>query len=455
MSELSCIEAVHLYLIENPDAWEAEDSGKAVARAVADKRGMNTESVYRAIYRYYGFIPGPGRPKTIDKETLKSMKQDYSNWVGGGGKTVQRIAAKYGISPSRFRQIRDDHNWVHDSAPFLKSDLLGDMTEEELIDDLAAQEEHKLAEHWQEKREQRLRQKAREYELLRKGTYEPFFKFVEAHPPKDVSSQVIPPVDRSTETLAVLHPADPHIGKMDVHGRKSVIPAIKQCCENLMSRLQRVNPERVALTLGNDWFHVDGFDRATTSGTAQDLNMSVDEMVGLGYKTAVEVIDIVRSFGRPVDIYVVRSNHDDFASSHFGWALEYMYRNVTGVTVSRTNRSRQYFRWGKNLIGLTHGHKEKLGELPELMANEEPELWGSCPFRYWVTGHLHYTRDRRESETGGHGTHIFQGPSVSLTDRWHDQNGYVLARRGMACYTFGAQSGHLDRMVSNVEVEID
>ena len=50
----------------------------------------------------------------------------------------------------------------------------------------------------------------------------------------------------------------------------------------------------------------------------------------------------------------------------------------------------QYFTFGKNLIGVTHGDTAKMPDLGSIMATDRPREWGDSIHRYWLTGHVHH-----------------------------------------------------------------
>jgi hypothetical protein len=59
------------------------------------------------------------------------------------------------------------------------------------------------------------------------------------------------------------------------------------------------------------------------------------------------------------------------------------YRNEPRVIVHDTPSMFMYHQFGKNLIGITHGHTVKADRLGEIMAVDCEELWSTTKFRYW------------------------------------------------------------------------
>ena len=58
----------------------------------------------------------------------------------------------------------------------------------------------------------------------------------------------------------------------------------------------------------------------------------------------------------------------------------------------RRARTTHWHRFGKNLIGVTHGDTVKAQQLGPVMACDRPEDWGETAYRFWYTGHVHQNR---------------------------------------------------------------
>ena len=502
---MKCREAVEEYLSNNPDAWDTHESGKAVARSIAARYGMKYESVYRAMQRKFDKIPPtdkdqsdqsdqsdqPGQQAppveakgmtTIDSRSFYNEEDDtyifwlpcrkgatdivegeyireaarrYSRWEESGKEeTINEICTAFGWPRQVFIEMKRELGRTHDMDPFTAEEHLEYIEgERDLVKDLVMMSRAKLERENKKRKWQETIDDAKRWRQLKRNKLDPFFKLVNDNPPKpETHTRSVKPLDDAKRIL-VINPADIHVGKLAYKlGQKETLDVVYRCCEDILWRANHLEVDKVVLITGNDLFHVDNMQKATTSGTPQNLQGSVHEMVGQGYLVVRNIIDLIREFGYSVQAHVVRSNHDEYGCSHLGFALQHMYRHIDEVKVQHTHRSRQYLRWGSNLFGMCHGHNEKMKDLGTLMANEAPDLWGICPFKYWFTGHLHYVKDQRVSEHGGHGVHIFQAPSPSVTDKWHDDNGYVLARRAVAAYTFHRKYGHEDRLIANVEV---
>lgn len=445
-------EQIEQYLEENEVPHGI--SIRAMARNIAKGIDSPASSVMRTIYTHN--INDRIKEEANDfqepsEATLREMKADYSAWPGQPGMTMRELAQKYNLPETQVKALRKKYGWTHASSPVLDSDLLGDLSDEEIDSFIINREEQKVAGRHFARQQREIERDAERWREL-KHSIQPFYEML-----PDVRPIELPERTKkyfpSSSRLVVLHPTDIHLGKMaaDGVGMEATVEALHDTNSRLAGRFLLLDPKEIVITVGNDWFHVDSDLKTTTRGTPQDVCAPIHEIVGTGYKAAIDLIDFYRAEKLRVKVVVVRSNHDSFATAHLGFALQYVYANVEGVEIVHSHRIRQYMQWGKNLLGFTHGHGAKETKLPQLMANEASQLWSDTLWRYWVTGHLHHSR-HVSYETDNDGVHILQGPSISLTDKWHEDQGYTMASKAMVAYTFHSERGHEDRMLANVEV---
>lgn len=424
------------WLVDHPEVNPAEaENVSALARRIASETGMNYHSVRRELNTHWVF---PAR-RVEDKDLafVQEVRRRYSGWVGRP-QSIRQIARELKVLESDVLAVVRSHKFTHASSP---------------IEVLSEFEERELFEQYQRQSRKTIEAKARKYDMLVHGTYNPLVEWLTQHfGPAPAAPREVSLDSTGGERLLVLHPTDLHIGKMGVEGRgtQAVIEALWAGLMQLVMRGCKVGVDRIVTTIGNDWFHIDTLARTTTRGTPQDTEHDAFGVLELGYSLAFEYVEWLRGLLLPVDVVVVGSNHDAFAMMGLGHALALRYAEVEGVTIHHTPKARQYLRFGKNLLGFTHGHQAKPANLPRHMADEAPRLWADCPFRYWITGHFHHARHKADLEVDSHGVHVLQGPSISLTDRWHENEGWTLAQKALVAYTFHADNGHEDRMFCNV-----
>jgi hypothetical protein len=422
--------------VDHPNVDPAQaDNVSALARRIAQETGLNYNTVRRELNANWVL---PARHTTErNQEFVQEVRRRYSGWVGKP-QSVRQIARELKVLERDVYEVVRAQKLTHSAPP---------------IEVLSELEERELFERFQRQSRKAVETKATKYDQLSNGVYNPLVEWLTLHfgpAPTAPREVVLDPTFGSR--LLVLHPTDLHIGKAGADGKGSdeMVKAFWKGLSQLVFRGLKVGVDRIVSTIGNDWFHIDTLSRTTTRGTPQDTDRDAFGVVQLGYALAFEYVEWLRAMRLPVDIVVVSSNHDAFAMLGLGHALALRYADVPEVTIHHTAKARQYLSFGKNLLGFTHGHQAKPQNLPRHMADEVPRLWADCPFRYWITGHLHHARHKADLEVDSHGVHILQGPSISLTDRWHENEGWTLAQKALVAYTFNADNGHEDRMFCNV-----
>lgn len=183
-------------------------------------------------------------------------------------------------------------------------------------------------------------------------------------------------------------------------------------------------PDRIVFLVGSDWYNSNNFENMTQRGTRQDEDSRWKKTFTEGWELIVDSVDICRKVA-DVDVVVIPGNHDGERSYYMGEVLKSWYRNCNNVTVDNGPKTRKYYRYGKNLLGYTHGDKEKIDELPLIMAQEASEHWGDTEHREFKTGHLHHKKKYIFMPLQEHQSiRVVQCPTLAALDAWHSEKGY-------------------------------
>lgn len=194
---------------------------------------------------------------------------------------------------------------------------------------------------------------------------------------------------------------------------------------------------KILLPIGNDFFNSEGFFPQTTNGTPQETDSRWQDSFTHGWKMLVKAIDFLSTIA-PVDIVIVPGNHDATRTYYLGSVLDAWYNSHRFVTVNNAPTSRKYYRFGKNLLGFTHGDQEKPTDLPMIMASECREVWGEVKHTEWHLGHIH-----RYQSQEIFGVHVRFLPSLCGTDAWHKQKGFIGNNRAAQAYLFDYNNGYI------------
>jgi hypothetical protein len=210
---------------------------------------------------------------------------------------------------------------------------------------------------------------------------------------------------------------------------------------DLLAKASHLNIEKILLPLGQDLFNSDGMVPETTAGTRQDNDSRYTKTYTVVSKILVNTINLLRKCA-DVDIVIVPSNHDYATMFYIGEYLDAWYRKDKHVNVNNAPISRKYYRYGKTLIGFTHGNEEKHDKLPLLMAREAQEEWAKVDFMQWHVGHLHKKRVTKYTDGDTfNGVEVKILPSLTSSDFWHHKKGYVKGNRMATGMVFDKEEG--------------
>lgn len=262
--------------------------------------------------------------------------------------------------------------------------------------------------------------------------------------------------DASKNQLVEISFPDLHIGKLawdkETGEDYDITIAVQRCKEavdELISRLDTSKVERILLPLGNDLISVDNKMGTTTMGTPQ----SADGRFGKMFRTTKElVIDTITKLNyiAPVDVLIVPGNHDESTMFTLGEVLEAWYKDDKNVTVNNSPKLRKYYQYGRCMLMLTHGDKEKHSELGLIAAHEEAKMWGDTKYREVHLGHFHKSKSTQYT-TGDEfpGFKIRILPSLSGADAWHYAQGYLSAK-GAKAFVWDKEKGLITEHTYNL-----
>lgn len=310
-----------------------------------------------------------------------------------------------------------------------------------------------------------------------KAYLEPVPGLVEADALREVLADLRenPPVSRKTAVepgkLAVEDPHLLEISLADLHfdrlvwgeeaGENWDMVVSRQVAMRAVQRLLALSAPfpiaKILFVAGNDYFTADTPAGTTTAGTPQTVDGRWQKSFKLGVRLQIEIIELLRRRA-PVDIVLVPGNHDTTRAFYLGCVLEATYANASDVRVFNTPSLRKYYRWGTVLLGHAHGHNEKHSALPMLMAGEAKQDWAETTHHEFHVGHFHHSRETRfhaGAEEGPVRVRIL--PSLTATDAWHSQSGYVGAQRASEAYVWSQRHGYVGHLswTAPREAEVD
>lgn len=209
-----------------------------------------------------------------------------------------------------------------------------------------------------------------------------------------------------------------------------------------------IKPEKIIFPIGQDFFHFDTPRSTTTSGTIVDSDTRWQKMFAKGVELLVWAIENLRREA-PIECMYVSGNHDKIFSYFLVYTLHAYFRNCDDVIIDISPTTRKYIQYGKNLIGYSHGAEEGK-RIVNLMQIEMPQAWGETLFREWHLGHLHHEQAQEDA-----GVIVRKLSSVTFTDSWHKEKGFVGAIKKAQIFVWDKETGKDAIIDINVIGEFD
>lgn len=252
----------------------------------------------------------------------------------------------------------------------------------------------------------------------------------------------------SSDLLTLTPLADFHVGLFSWAGEtgtnwdlKIAERVIGDAIEDLTDRTP---PSAHAIVLGGgDLLHSDNNENKTArSGNALQVDGRYQKVLMTACRLVVRTIDAnLRRHGH-VTVRILPGNHDEHASVAVAYFLLAWYRNEPRVTVDVDPSLFFWFRFGKVLLGATHGHTVKLKDMASIMAHRRAEDWGATRHRFVHGFHIHHSS---KFATEGNGVISESHQTPTPQDAWHFGAGF-LSGRSMQAISYHREFGEVSRV---------
>ena len=441
--------AISAYISKSLESEPFKEISEEIEReehTFADKYQHEQSYYYDEIKDLY-IVHIKNRPYRFTGTIVRDMKSRYSN-MDGSPETINEICRNFEIPRNVFVNLKTILGWSHDSEPVTDEELISKDIDE-MVSDLLQKRKFSYFQKYTRKEEKMLQEAASNWWAFQGLKVNPFVEKMKDYLSSyKVEKLKLPAGDPHA---VVISPYDLHYGKyswngevMDQYNRQIARDLLIEKTKQLIPDIIKYNIEKIVIPVGSDFFHIDTLGGTTTKGTPQDCDGTYVQIMVEGNQLMLEFIDMMRQVSN-IEIVLAAGNHDFKLSHALLQFLGAYYRNADDVNVLESHRFRQYFTYGKTLMGFTHGDGAKHSDLPLLMANEAPSEWANCPNKVFFTGHLHH-----EVVKDYNGVRIFQMPSLSGSDRWHHNHGYEGSVRALHAYIIHKETGVKATLMANV-----
>ena len=273
-------------------------------------------------------------------------------------------------------------------------------------------------------------------------TAEDFVKFLVNYKSNYIP-QPEPKIERTKVIDVELSLSDYHLAKRHIDGDNS--PAIRckryfSTAVNLAYNVKSLyDIDTIVFPISNDFFHTDNYHNQTTNGTPQDTIVDYAHEYELGFELLVDTITMMKKLCNKVQVVLVQGNHDRTKSYYLAHALDVYFKADPNIFFEREHSTVKGVMLGETFIGYHHGNC-KIEDLPLLFAThpEYSQLFGYAKYREVHTGDKHHYMAKEVK-----GVRIQQMPSLSGTDRWHQDNNFVHSVRAALALVYDKELGKI------------
>jgi hypothetical protein len=233
--------------------------------------------------------------------------------------------------------------------------------------------------------------------------------------------------------------------------------------ETLLKRASGFQYSRILFPVGSDFLNSDTILNTTTKGTFQDEDLRWKKTFKVAIELLVDAINLMKLKGVPIDVIIIPGNHDLERNYYIGSVLEAWFRNDNMVNVDNSAPERKFYKFGKVLLGFTHGSEEKESALPLIMATDchSKKYWSETVFHEWHLGHIHRKKTVKYNVTDNKdrtlkedlGVTIRYLSSLTGTEEWHYRKGFIGAIKAADAFIWNNELGLIAELTSNLNIE--
>ena len=237
--------------------------------------------------------------------------------------------------------------------------------------------------------------------------------------------------------------ADLHNGKLPYLDDDTVQDDFYYTLSEIINRTRGKNISKIYFTPMGDTSNFDSINGTTTSGTPVSNNKTLQTVFD---ETTTMFIDAIEQLSNIAEVEVLHipGNHDLGFSYYLVKSLEMYFRKHNGVKIDTDHKMRKFRVIGNTLLGISHGNLSKANSSGWLQV-EAREEWGKTKYSEVHMGHIHSQHTIEKS-----GTICRYLPSMSPTDDWHYEKGFVGAVRSTCCFLWDLEKGLEEQWFINI-----
>jgi hypothetical protein len=252
------------------------------------------------------------------------------------------------------------------------------------------------------------------------------------------------PTSVDADTMSIYSIGDAHIGMLSWAKESGEDYDTSKCVADLLAAthllVDQAHPSEEAFIIDvGDFYHMDSQNNTTTAGTRVDVDSRFAKIIQAGLDITIALIEKALTKHKVVHWRSAIGNHNTHTSLYVTSFIKAWFRNDSRVVVHDTPAMFMYHQFGKNLIGITHGHTAKAEKLGEIMSVDCKALWSGSEHRYWYTGHVHHQSVKEFTNCI-----VETFNTLTAKDAWHAGQGYR-SKQSMKSITLHKDYGEISR----------
>jgi hypothetical protein len=252
-----------------------------------------------------------------------------------------------------------------------------------------------------------------------------------------------------SDVMTVIPMGDPHFGLYAWHedaGDDFDLDIAEKLTCGAIDRLIASSPDSETALLLNlgDMFHADNQKNVTNSGHQLDVDGRWAKVQQIGLRAIIYCLHQLLKKHDKVIFRINKGNHDGHSSYALALMISCYFNKEPRMEVDLSPSVSWYYKFGKVLIGSTHGDTIKGKDMMSIMAADKPVDWGGSKFRYWYVGHVHHKEVKEY-----HGGTVEYFRTLAARDAWHQGQGYR-AGRDMCAIVLHKEHGEIERHTCDI-----
>jgi len=268
---------------------------------------------------------------------------------------------------------------------------------------------------------------------------------------ESVTTQITPASPRkhtkhtNKDMMTVYSIGDAHIGLLAHHLETGEDHDLKIAEEDLLKAMgmlvtQSLPTQTAFIVDVGDFFHADNaLNETAAHGNKLDVDGRYAKVLDIGLNLTVKLVEEALTKHKNVIWRSAIGNHNEHSAIMMSAFLKAWFKDEPRVTIADTPNMFYYHTFGKNLIGVTHGHTVKAEKLGEVMSVDCKSKWSETNHRYWYTGHIHHQSVKEFTNCIVETFNTLAGK-----DAWHSSYGYR-SKQSMKAITLHKEFGEVSR----------